>query len=101
MVGEAEDYALWFFWGNASQDAFAANITFLEGSLWLYNKTSHMSISRFLIKVCVWIKIFVIVIYSFKNYIIFEAPPTGQPKNYAMEKGVPRLKCLKNGLRNC
>ena len=26
------------------------------------------------------------VIYSFKNYIIFEAPPTGQPKNYAMEK---------------
>ena len=30
-----------------------------------------------------------IVIYSFKNYIIFKAPPTGpgQPKNYAMEKG--------------
>ena len=27
------------------------------------------------------------VIYSFKNYIIFKAPPTGQPKNYAMEKG--------------
>ena len=28
-----------------------------------------------------------IVIYWFKNYIIFEAPPTGHPKNYAMEKG--------------
>ena len=81
------------FLDYASQDAFAAkrkhpnaaNITFLEDSLGHFNKTSNISISRFLIKVYNWIKIF--VIYSFKNYIIFEAPPTGQPKNYAMEMG--------------
>ena len=50
------------FLDNASQDAFAAktrgnipiaaNITFLEDSLGHYNKTSNISISRFLIKVC-------------------------------------------------
>ena len=42
--------------------------------------------------------------YLFKNYVIFKTPSTGQPKNYAMEKGgvpVPRLQYPKNGLRNC
>ena len=45
----------------------------------------------------------IMAVDSFKNYIIFEAPPTGQSKNYAIEKGgyIPRLKCPKNGLRNC
>ena len=94
MAGEAKDYALWFFWTMLlrmpmqprGKIPIAANITFLEESLWHYNKTSNISISRFLIKVYNWIKIF--VIYSFKNYIIFEAPPTGQPKNYALEKGL-------------
>ena len=62
----------------------AANITFLEDSLGQYKKNFQYIHQQVLDKRCVWIKIF--VIYLFKNYIIFEAPPTGQPKNYAMEK---------------
>ena len=76
----------------------AANITFLEDSLGHYNKTSNISISRFLIKMC--------LDYNFCHLVVQELHNLWSTTHWSAKKlcngkgGVPRLKCLKNGLRN-
>ena len=76
----------------------AANITFLEDSLGQYKKTSSISISRFLIKVS--------LDNNFCHLLVQELHNLRSTTHWSAKKlcngkgGVPRLKCLKNGLRN-
>ena len=75
-------------------------LLFLEDSLRHYNKTSNISISRFLIKVC-------LDYYNFCYLLVQELHNLRSTTHWSAKKlcngkgGVPRLKCLKNGLRNC